>query len=169
MSTPQSGAVKNMIAAQGAVRYVKEKLPTGAQNKLGDVLSSGGGSFTCVIGMKVAFSLVLSNQSTEQRISTIATTAERRGCGNCGEQSSVAFVHLDGQGVRPLELMQFSNVDHGFVVIGRTAGSDVKNPGAWGADAVVCDPWLKDGMAYPAAELRKHWPDGIPELIFARA
>ena len=166
MTTAVSAAVQNLVLAEQAVRYVKEKLPIGSANKLGDVVSSFGESFTCTGGLKVAFMLVLKDKSHEEKIKIIAETAERRRCGNCGEQSCVAFMFLDKKGARPLELVWFTNINHGFVVIGRDQSSPANNAGKWGPDAIVADPWLDEGKWYPAADLAKHWPGGIPEVVF---
>jgi hypothetical protein len=73
----------------------------------------------------------------------IVLLAKHWGCGNCGEQSAVAFDYLRGHGIRPIEWYQFVNLeraDHAFVVINRRADSDRSDPTAW-PEAAICDPW----------------------------
>ena len=67
--------------------------------------------------------------------------AIQHGCGNCGELSSTAFFYLLKEDVRPIEKMEIAGGDHHFVVIGRKAGSPESDPGKWGKDAAICDPW----------------------------
>lgn len=71
----------------------------------------------------------------------IAAKAKKNGCGNCGENSVVAFMFLYDMGVRPLDRMT-AHADHEFVVIGRKAGP-VNDWKKWGPEAVVCDPWAQ--------------------------
>lgn len=70
----------------------------------------------------------------------VAEGAKKNKCGNCGENSALAFMWLYDQGVRPLDWMNLGSADHAFVVIGRKPGA-AANWQAWGKDAVVCDPW----------------------------
>jgi len=75
------------------------------------------------------------------RIRLSADKAKSKGCGNCGENSSLAFIFLYDMGVRPLDRMAI-DADHAFVVIGRT-GADDGDWKNWGDAAVVCDPWAQ--------------------------
>ena len=70
----------------------------------------------------------------------MAEGAKKNKCGNCGENSALAFMWLYDQGVRPLDWMNLGAADHAFVVIGRKPGA-AANWKAWGRDAVVCDSW----------------------------
>ena len=74
------------------------------------------------------------------------------GCGNCAEQSALAFVQLrDAWRVSPLDWMQVGNWKHGFVVIGRIAETtDSARIETWNTEATVCDPWK--GFAGPAKD-----------------
>ncbi len=158
----------NATNAQLAVKYVKRTLTIGANNRWGDVWRSGGASLTCVAGEKVAeivLSRVLGEMDALKKIRTIATMAERRKCGNCGEQACVAFVYSYDRGVRPIELMQFANGDHGYVVIGRTEDALAAN--AQTANGYVADAWL--GKWYPFAMLDEVWPGKHPALIYRAA
>lgn len=86
-------------------------------------------------------------------IEIIAYYTEKAGCGNCMEQSAVAFAYLLRLGVRPLDWMEVTNGDHAFVVIGREPDSAANDPKSWGKDAAVCDPW--DNVAYPASQIAR--------------
>jgi peptidoglycan hydrolase-like protein with peptidoglycan-binding domain len=70
----------------------------------------------------------------------VAEGAKKNKCGNCGENSALAFMWLYDQGVRPIDWMNLAEADHAFVVIGRKPGKATDWKG-WGPDAVVCDPW----------------------------
>jgi hypothetical protein len=105
-------------AAQRAVEYVKLRLTVGANNRLADIWRTFGGSLTCVAGEKAAELVMrdmLNRMDPLETIRTIAKMAENRKCGNCGEQSCVAFLYLFNHKVRPIDLMAFSNGDHGYV------------------------------------------------------
>jgi peptidoglycan hydrolase-like protein with peptidoglycan-binding domain len=69
----------------------------------------------------------------------VANFAKRDRCGNCGENSILAFMFLYDMGVRPLDRMEIDK-DHAFVVIGRT-GKDDHDWKNWGPAAVLCDSW----------------------------
>jgi hypothetical protein len=83
-----------------------------------------------------------------------------KGCGNCREMASSAFVFLLDRGVRPIELMYATpdGADHMFACVGRprNAPLDVRQ---WGADCWFIDPWMagftgdaRDG-AFPARDI----------------
>lgn len=91
------------------------------------------------------------------RIERLAKFARKHGCGNCGEQSAVAFMYLYQMKIRPLDRMSLgpkvkgNGVDHAFVVIGRagTKTGKLTDWDKWGPKAVVCDPW---GAGYNGSE-----------------
>jgi peptidoglycan hydrolase-like protein with peptidoglycan-binding domain len=97
-----------------------------------------------------------------------ANLAKKDGCGNCGENSILAFMFLYDMGVRPIDRMSI-DADHAFVVIGRTNKDDHdwKN---WGSAAVVCDPWGqgfryndKSIGTYPGSQFGEKMTDLVPE------
>jgi hypothetical protein len=151
------GSTSYLGQARLAVRYVKERVPTGAANKWSDILESKGGSLLCVLGNRlsrdVAQLVGYRPQATKGKldIEIIAYYTEETGCGNCMEQSAVAFTYLLRLGVRPLDWMQITNGDHAFVVVGRKSDSVDSDPESWGVDAAVCDPWYK--AAYAASQI----------------
>jgi hypothetical protein len=74
------------------------------------------------------------------------------GAGNCGEFAAVVFSYLYKRNVLPLDIMSSTLYDHGWVVIGRPAGTDPANPVEWLSKEenafvhpVICDPWMKHG------------------------
>lgn len=141
----------NLKWAQLALQYVSKAMTVGAENKLSDELSSGGGALLCVAAMRKEENNIAGTD--KHIIYWIAEMAKSTGCGNCGEQSAIAFEYLDENGIRPLDWMSRKNGDHAFVVIGRSKDSDPEKYATWGNVAVVCDPWM--GASYPALEIAK--------------
>lgn len=142
-------AHENLLLAQQAVRYVQEYISVGAGNKLGDVIGTGGSVLSCVADARDARGK--NNITSLEGIRFIARQTERTGCGNCGEQSAIAFMFLYERKVLPLDIMAVKGRDHNYVVIGRAfdEGTGMGVAG-WGEDAVVCDPWK--GKAYLAGD-----------------
>jgi hypothetical protein len=87
-----------------------------------------------------------------------ASKAGLNGCGNCGENSILAFLFLYDRGIRPIERVGV-DLDHAFVVIGREPG-DINDFTSWGPVAAICDPWAQglqggkstDYGTYPGTE-----------------
>ncbi len=163
---------KNLHWAESAIDFVKSKLKLGAGNKGIDVLRSSGQSRICVYNLREKRKQTPLKPIGEQ-IRIDAETAIKAGCGNCAEQARIAFVFLDDQGVRPIELFWFSNnkdYDHEFVVIERLENSKEDDPYDWGPNAVICDPWL--GKAYLASWARwmwhQYWPGGNPQVLHSK-
>jgi hypothetical protein len=150
-----------LSAAVIANEYVKKKMTIGASNKLrpdfwrawqcsGSLIQTGEMREYVDREVRAAFDTdpnpVLSNIDYRLRAHRIyleksAEGAEKFGCGNCGEQSALAFVYLRNQKTFPLDWMEVNNYEHAFVIIGRKRGSDASNPATWGNEAVICDPW----------------------------
>jgi len=148
-------SVKYQAIAQSAVDYVRSVMTLGALNKLGDVIGSRGKSVICVMAER-SVEKEWSSLQTESLLRRVAAAAEENGCGNCGEQSAVAFVYLLDHRVRPIDWMALQKPgDHNFVVIGRVSGSDDTDPGTWGPAAIVCDPWK--GKVYPPSMIVPMW------------
>jgi hypothetical protein len=147
-------ADRNLGDAWMAVKHVKEVVPLGAWNKGSDVLLSWGESLLCGAAMRpvqisVSIENVGNDPAMEAAIREWAAKARATGCGNCGEQASLAFLYLLERHVRPLDFMACADGDHNFVVIGRPAAVPASDFKRWGQQAVVCDPW--DGTVYFAA------------------
>lgn len=163
----------NHAAATQAVKYVMSTMDIGASNKLSNVHHFGTVQ-ACVSESRDKMVDDLKGQGAELRrtggniakamVDTWAIWARHYGCGNCGEQSALAFVYLrDTLGAKPLDWMHSDSLAHGFVVIGRIGVTSVARPSTWNSQAVICDPWEEKVSAVPAAS----WLAGKPfELIY---
>ena len=79
----------------------------------------------------------------------VAGHIEHTGLGNCGEQSFVAFKYLLATGATGVAIVNWMSCNHMFVVVGMEADygeskASLDQPPAWGAHAVVCDPWFHE-------------------------
>jgi hypothetical protein len=152
--------------ADMAVQFVNTQMVLGAANRVWDILGTGGVSRICVHDMREQLTKAgIGDMPMNEAIMMREVAAQAFGCGNCGEQSAIAFMWLLRRGIRPLEWMRFTDADHAFVVIGRawTSSLDWDVP-KWGPFAVVCDPWKK--KAYPADQLKSVWPGCTPTITY---
>lgn len=89
-------------------------------------------------------------------------------CGNCVEQSALAFEYLRGRGERGMAWMGFPDHNHMFVVMGlHTRPCDIAffnigggAPLGWGPNAVVCDPWYHEWFL-----VREDWSRKIRHIL----
>lgn len=162
-----------------AVRFVKRKMKIGADDSVGNVYSKlldGVWVKSCVTDMRDQVEKTVKKKQKEKmkagyhrdrigaggdicwkiRIEAEAKHAIQFGCGNCGEQASLAFVHMRDTGVYPLDYIELRNGDHSFVVIGRTEESRVEVASHWGGGAAICDPW--SSAVYTVTEFREKYP-----------
>ena len=130
------------------VKYVQGKMEFGASNKFPNLAAAmcvGWGGMPGKMRQDVDKSLnaIQGGWNWKQRIDIEAYNAKSWGCGNCGEQASVAFAYLRGLNVLPLDYYQADTAltKHAFVIIGRDAGTNATDYRTWNKDAVVCDPW----------------------------
>ena len=129
-----------------AVERVERLMSIGAGNRPLDLLTTFGGSYACVVGMR-SREAGRGPQPMQEYIARRAAVAELRGCGNCGEQAAIAMVDLArNHRLMPLEYMARTNADHAFVVIGRPRNSSLGDHTTWGENCVICDPWAKDAF-----------------------
>ena len=71
--------------------------------------------------------------------------------GNCHELSLMALDYVAHHAPHvSAEIYNITGGDHAFLVVGRKKGSNPANPGTWGKDAYISDPW--SDMVYPATE-----------------
>src|SRR5690348_12034223 len=79
--------------ADRAISEVLRTLDIGASNKLADELRSGFKSALCIVAMR---SVEIAGQyaNVAKYIEVMAAKAKSTGCGNCGEQSAIAFQYL---------------------------------------------------------------------------
>lgn len=154
----------NLRAAQQAVTYVKSSGILAA-NKVQDRIRAAGG-IDRVVGAGYSNAAAAGVGVTRgagivaYTIGNLRGTAEfaaRNRYGNCHEQAIMAFVFLYDRGVRPLDLMTFGNnsYDHVWTCIGLTLGWQRANLRSWGPDAVWCDPWQGEGVAFAIDDLVK--------------
>lgn len=176
-----SRAGYNLSAAAIANEYVKTKMTIGASNKLrldfprawacsGSLVNKGEMREYVDKQIEETFAVETASSNLDYRIKAqkiylekSAEAAELYGCGNCGEQSAIAFVYLRQQKTFPLDWMEVDDFKHAFVIIGRARGSDIKNFNTWGGDAVICDPW-RDVVATVKNEsvyFTKHTPNWL--------
>ena len=172
----------NKLNAQAAVDYVQDRMTLGAGNKPKDVVVSLGDSATCVVNERrdeepdpndVVPPVGNGTMPIEEYLREVARIAEKNGCGNCGEQSAMAFVYLLNGNTRPIDWMclekegvdwwQFREGDHAFVIVGRSPFSNDDEPDTWGPEAIVCDPW--NGDVYPPHQLIPKWGHR-PRLLY---
>ncbi len=125
---------QNRTMARAAINHVKSKLTLGAENNNDNPHQDEAGN--ALLRMRV--DLVEVGGGALYRIAEYARQAK---AGNCGEQSALAVEFLKQRGIYPLDLMCLTNGDHGWVVIGRAAGSNPADYTTWGPDACICDPW----------------------------
>lgn len=149
---------ENLAAAEDAVRYVKS-LGLKAANKISDRLAAAGG-IEQVLGKdqgvrmhdygEAGLGVGKARSSGLVYIEDKVEHYKKTGFGNCQEQAEIALVHLYQAGILPLDLMCFTDpdYDHVWVGVGLNAGWQPENLRSWGADAVWCDPWQGDGMAF---------------------
>jgi len=147
--------LKNIAAAVDTNRFVASKMDIGTSNKFLPNFWGAPARVMCVAESRRQIVGDLARQGTGIRdggldpmkamVDTWAHWARHFGCGNCGEQSAMAFVYLrDIKGIRPLEWMQIGDFVHGFVVINRDAATKEADASTWNASAVVCDPYKAD-------------------------
>ena len=138
----------NLDFAWQGVWYVEGKITVGAANRA-EAFYSLGQSVLCVMAVRSTDVSITDKQSgIPSWLLQAAAKAESAGCGNCGEQAAIAFVHLSRKlKVRPLDYMHRTNADRAFVVIGRDGKSDESDYRTWGSACVVCDPWADAAFA----------------------
>jgi hypothetical protein len=137
-------------AVNQALTYVRGKMDIGASNKPGPgmiakALCAGGTFNEGELRQQVDKDLArIQRPGWKDVLESSADWAKHYGCGNCGEQSAVAFVYLRDLGIRPLDWMQVGNFKHAFVVVGRLGESDPADYTTWGRSSYYCDPWRGD-------------------------
>jgi hypothetical protein len=147
---PALAETKSMYlrAVNQELQYVRGKMDIGASNKphpgmLAAALCTGSlinkGELREHVDQDLAR---IKHPGWKDVLESSADWAKHYGCGNCGEQSALAFVYLRNMGIRPLDWMEVNNFQHAFVVVGRDHDSDPADYTTWGRTAYYCDPWL---------------------------
>lgn len=150
----RAGAARaaNLALAFHAKTYVDSKIDIGASNQLPNAYWGWPARKLCVAESRSKIEEDLKGQtsnkgrldadSLKKMVDTWAHWSRHYGCGNCGEQSALAFVHLrDTWKARPLDWMQVGDFEHGFVAIGRSTATVASSIRSWNPEAVICDPW----------------------------
>jgi hypothetical protein len=158
----------HLSSARAAVDYVKKNITMGASNKLSDMFGTLTVVKFCTNEMRDKVDQELASYADANYVNNYneaefhkrylkanASWSKLYGCGNCGEQSALAFTFLENQQIFPLDWVCTENWSHAFVIINRAKGSDLSNYQTWGSAAVICDPW-SDYAGY-ASKNRKYF------------
>ena len=146
------------VAAQ-TVKYVKSKMDIGTSNKFLPNLGGPAGVL-CVAESRQMMVKDLKEQAPSVKrtgqdpmkatLESWAYWATEYGCGNCGEQSAIAFIQLrDIWKTFPLDWMHWDGLAHAFVILGRIGITNPADVATWNDESVVCDPYY--GEAMPAS------------------
>lgn len=141
-----------IAAANKACWHVRQVVPSGANNSMAQKLFRQIPVYGWIKTQNIIANArdsydaakqsgALAEDDWKSYIELMAQTAIQIKAGNCGEQASVAFMHLKELGIRPIEYFEYTDRDHAFVILNRRADTDVNNFAQWTESAVVCDPW----------------------------
>jgi hypothetical protein len=153
-----SDTLKNhLMWGEAALNYVQRYMTIGASNKVLDVVTSLGESRSCVAKLKSDYASGRNFASWHDAVAECARLGRIRGCGNCGEQSAIAYMFLWDNSMVPVDWIKVNDVDHNFTLLGCRpgAGSDKSR---WGPRCVVVDPWNR--ICYPGAEIGRNRDGG---------
>jgi len=148
-----------LAAALDTVKFVDSKMDIGTSNKFLNNFWGLPARLQCVSETRKSITDDLAKQRDAIKksgvdprkimVETWAFWAQSNGCGNCGEQSAIAFVHIrDKYKCFPFDWTQINSFAHGFVVLGRKGVTNPEDSSTWNSEAVVCDPYY--GEALPA-------------------
>lgn len=142
---------QNLLWAETAIAHTHKMLPKGVGNPTFVHQHTSPGARRSVELARL--------DAKQMGFSTSARTAAAKweGAGNCGEMARIALKKLKTLGASPLHLMHIpiinlqneASINHTFVVIGGQNLSPISgyphggsNCTQWGAEAVICDPWI---------------------------
>ncbi len=145
-----------LATAKMAMQYVNEKIDIGASNKFSDMFDP-----RTVITVKLCTMELYDQVDAElasypdarevnknnefefnkRYLKANADKARQLGCGNCAEQSALAFTYLENHKVFPIDWVCTESFSHAFVIVNRQKASNLNNYLSWGETAVICDPW----------------------------
>jgi hypothetical protein len=151
-------AIKNhLMWSEAALSYVRRYMTIGASNKIVDVIGSLGESKSCVAKLKSEYASGRNFANWHDAVAECARLGRLRGCGNCGEQSAIAYMFFWDNAMQPVDWIKVNDVDHNFTLLGcaKGAGSDKSR---WGRRCVVVDPW--NGTCYPGSEIARNRNSG---------
>lgn len=79
--------------------------------------------------------------------------------GNCGSMSSyLSWALYAHQGIES-EVVEFDQLDHACVVIGRNKKTNVNDSRTWNKDVIIVDPWLN--LCFTLTEFHDFWRKNI--------
>jgi len=61
-----------------------------------------------------------------------------------GESVEKRVIKSMSDAIKRVEQVEFTDLDHVFLVVNRAEGSEIANPKSWGENALVVEPWLWD-------------------------
>lgn len=146
----------NLLAGWAAYQQAWLRVPYGAGNRFDDLRGSWGWSGVLLLINRGVGALGPKPVDNADLVRKAAANGEYWKAGNCTEMASIAILYLLRIGVRPIEFVALTNVDHSFVVIGRPENSDASDHLTWGHEAVICDPWDKGVYAAQFMSNRMH-------------
>lgn len=101
LNTTADGIALNLIWAQLTIGYAQDAVTVGASNKVVDIAASHGMSLVCVAAVHSVEIFELRGLSARGYLRRTAEILLSTGCGNCGEQSALAFTYLEDNGIKP--------------------------------------------------------------------
>lgn len=140
--------------AKMAMQYVKDKIDIGASNKFSDMLRTLTAVKFCTDAMYEQVDAEMASYPDAKEVASSdefkfyerflkasADKAKQFGCGNCCEQSALAFTYLEDHKIFPIHWVCTESFSHAFVIVNLEQGSNLNNYLSWGNSAVICDPW----------------------------
>jgi hypothetical protein len=156
-----SGGIDNVVGTEqgsAALDRINKAITTGQTVTMSQFQSAGG-------GVSTSFLYARNGKKVGDTIRDDVARYIQERSGNCQEQAEIAALYVwDNSACRPISIMRFTEptYDHVWVVIGLAADYDklapkstLQNLRNWGDDAVWCDPWQGDGVAFPIQSLVK--------------
>jgi hypothetical protein len=152
-----------------AVKYAQKVMDIGSDNRLPQAYWGFPARKMCVTEMRDHVEKELAelrrlrlqmkqDVGWKDQLEASASWAKLMGCGNCGEYSALAFVYLrDVLKARPLDWMEYNNMQHAFVIVGRdsgtapTASNELFYPpaiGKWNTSCIMCDAYYDRVLDY---------------------
>jgi hypothetical protein len=147
-------ALKNhLMWGEAAIAYVRRYMTIGASHKLTNVVGSLGESLICVSKLRSEYAGGAKFANWHDAVAENSRLGRLHGCGNCGEQSAIAYMFFFNNSMKPIDWITVNRADHQFTLLGCATGAGSYH-WKWGPRCVVVDPW--NGECYPGSEIAKH-------------
>ena len=155
-------AVETYLAAAAQTnKFVDSKMDIGTSNKFINNFWGTPARVQCVAETRQSIVKELKDKQpgvamgadpVKIMVDTWAYWAASNGCGNCGEQSAIAFVYLREKfKAFPIDWMQIGSFSHGFVILGRLSVTNPADSSTWNQEAVICDPYYGEACVAKAS------------------